>query len=341
MAFVPTAPASQIASVLSTTLRAVAQDSIADNVTNGHVLYHWLNAKGHKKTLDGGQSIQCPVMLAQNTTAESYEGYEAGDHDPQEGLTMAMYPWKQARVSISISGIERFMNGGQWMISDQLAWKIDQATISLQELMNYMLYRFGTANGGKDFLGLAQIVSTAPSANTCGMISTSNTAWQNIAVDGDTTISSWATMRHQMRNLYNQCSRGRDHPTILLGNQGAYEYYEASLATLERYQNVDVASGEFEGLMFKGAPFFFDQDMPLLQAIGATSAKASEYGLYMLNHKHLWLCTAKGADFTPDDFAKPSDQDAWKAWIYVYGNIITDIRHSHGVLYNILNTITA
>lgn len=338
MAYTPTAPGSQYGSVLSSTLRAIVGDGIADNVTNGHVLYHWLNKKGHKKTLRGGQSITLPVMLAGNTTAESYEGYDPGDHDPQEGLTLAMFPWKQARASVAISGIEKFQNGGQWASSDLLAWKVDQATIALQELLNTMLWRFGT---GTDWLGLAQIVSTDPANETCGMISTNNTVWQNIAVDDASAATTWAGVRQQMRSTWNQCARGRDRPTILLGDRGLYEYYEGSLVVNERYQNVDVASGEFEGLMFKGAPFFFDHDKPILNDIGAANTNANEYSCYFLNHKHMWLITGEGADFVADDFAKPSDQDAWKTWIYVYGNLVVDLRAANGVLFDIDIALTS
>ena len=333
MPFTPTAPGSQYGAVLSSTLRAMTGDGIADNVTNGHILYHWLNAKGHKKTMNGGQSITMPVMLSQNTTAESYEGYDPGDHDPQEGLTLAMYPWKQCRVSVSISGIERFMNGGQWAVSDLLAWKVDQAVISLQELLNNMSWRYGA---GKDWLGLAQIVSTAPAANTIGMISTANAAWRNYAKASTVTTAagSIGLLRQEMRAAWNAVARGRDKPTILLVDQGLYEYYEASLVVQERYQNIDVASGEFEGLLFKGAPMFFDHDKPDLGSIDGT-ATADKYSGYILNHKHLWLITGEGADFVADDFQKPSDQDAWKTWIYCYGNLVCDLRRSHGVLYDV------
>ena len=138
MAFNPTTRGSVYGAVLSQTLRAVIGDGIADNVSNGHILYHWLNKKGSKKTLGGGQSITQPVMLQKNNTAHTYEGYDPGDHDPQEGMTLAMYPWRQARSSVSISGIEKFVNSGQYASGDLMGWKIDHSIIALQELMNDM-----------------------------------------------------------------------------------------------------------------------------------------------------------------------------------------------------------
>lgn len=343
MAFTPTALGEKIGMVLTSTMQNVVSGNVSDNVTNGLILFHWLNQTGHKKTLSGGTHISLPVMLALNSTAKSYRGYDIGDIAAQEGITTANYPWRQNRVFISLSGLENFQNMGEHQLINLLSMKIDQAVLSLRNEMNRQAYLLGNGNDYKDILGLAQIVHIAPSTNTVGMISTSNSAWRNIAVDDDTgtAATTWAMMRQKMRSIWNQCLRGHDSPTLLLGRREAYEYYEGSLTTNERFMGQDVVSGEFEGLMFKGSPFFFDPDMPLLANVYASGATADEYHVYFLNHKHLWWCVANGADFSPGEFQKPVGQDAWVSDIKVYGNLACDLRGTQGVYYDIPATLTS
>lgn len=346
MAFTATALAEQIGAVLTTTMKATAKNKVADNVTNGLLMFHWLNKAGQKKQLSGGQSISIPVMLALNTTAKSYRGYDIGDIASAEGITCATYPWRQLRVFVRISGLENFQNSSDHAIANLMSIKLDQAVLSLRNEINRQSYLLGSGNSYKDIMGLAQIVHIAPSTNTIGMISTSNTAWRNIALDDDTDVpitgaDTWAKVRHNMRYTYNKCSRGQDHPTLLLGRQEVYEYYEGSLSTQERYENKDVVSGEFEGLMFKGAPFFYDADMPLLSDVYSSGVTAGQYHVYFLNHKHLWWVTAKGADFSPGQFQKPIGQDAYVADIKTYGNLCCDLRGSQGVYFDITTAIAS
>ena len=343
MAFAPTELGEKIGMVLTSTTQNVISGTVADNVTNGLILFHWLNMNGRKKTLSGGTHISLPVMLALNSTARSYRGYDVASFSAQEGITTANYPWRQNRVFITISGLENFQNMGEHQLINLLSMKIDQAVLSQRKEIQRQAYLLGSGNDYRDILGLAQIVHIAPSTNTVGMISTTNSAWRNIAVDDDTgtAAASWAAMRHKMRNIWNRCSRGHDTPTLLLGRQEVYEYYEGSLLVNERFMGQDVVSGEFEGLMFKGAPFFYDPDMPLLSNVYASGASAGEYHVYFLNHKHLWYCVAKGVDFSPGKFQRPVGQDAWVGDVRTYSNLCCDLRGSQGVYFDIPTTLTS
>lgn len=323
MSFSATTLSSQWGTVLSTTLRNIAKN-VSDAVTESLILFKWLDMKGHKKMYSGGQAIVLPVMLAHNTTAKSYRGYEPGNAAPQEGITSAVYPWRQVWDFITLSGLESFQNGGEYKIADILATKVDQAVISLQHELNRQAYLDGTGNGGKDILGLSAIVSETPSTVTVGMIPTSSTvnpSWQNQVVDGGTSGETVAAAhyRTELRQMYNKCTFGRAVPTIILSNTTLYELYEQTLVDNERYMNVEAASGDFSGLLLKGTPWFFDRDMPETDQA------------YFLNHNHLWWAVAEGADFSPSDFTMPPTQDAWMACIKCYGNLVTDNRRFQGV----------
>lgn len=329
MSFSSTTINSRWGTVLSTTLRNITR-GISDSITESLILFRWLSAKGHKRTYDGGQAIVLPVMLAHNTTAGSYRGYDVGDASPQEGITVAAYPWRQVRDFVTLSGLEAFQNGGEYKVADILATKVDQAVISLQNELNRQAFLDGTGNSGKDILGLQAIVSTTPATATVGMIPTSatvNPTWQNKAKDftGATTVTA-ANYRTDLRALYNECTYGRSVPTLILSDVGPYQMYEETLVDDERYMNTDTASGDFTGLLLKGTPWFFDRDIPVAQ-------------LYMLNHNHLWWAVAKGADFQSSDFYMPPNQDAFVACIKCYGNLVTDNRRMHGVGYSLPTSI--
>lgn len=325
-----TAPGDIYGSVLSTTLRNIAK-TVPDQVTKGLLLFWWLNDKKHKRFYDGGQAISLPIMLDYDQTPSSYRGYETGEAAHQEGITQAIFPWRQCRRFVTISGIESFQNSGQYASVDLMAAKVDQAVVSLQKDLERQIYGDGTGNSYKDILGLKAIVpanwATAPVS--IGMVSTSNSDWapQQVDCDADDTITK---VINHIRTLYNNCSIGRDHPTILISPQYIFEYYERYLQPSERYMNKDVVSGDFEGLLYKGAPWFFDQSMPVGQG-----DKATEGCVYVLNHNHLWLAVARGADFTPDDFQKPPLQDAWSAAIKSYLNLVTDMRRTLGIAWDV------
>ena len=125
--------------LLSTTLRNYRK-KLQDNIFIGLPLYNWLNEKGRKRTLDGGESIMVPLLYGENTTTGVYKDYDTLDVTPQEGITTARYQWGQAAVSISISRAEERKNSGPHRMINLLEAKIMQAEKSLQGYLNDRLH---------------------------------------------------------------------------------------------------------------------------------------------------------------------------------------------------------
>jgi hypothetical protein len=196
--------------LLSTTLQNY-RPTLVDNIFTARVLLDHLNSKGRVLVEEGGSSIVEPLVYAQNDTTGSYSGYDAIDLTPQEGISAAEYNWKQMASSIAISGIEEAKNRGTEAIIKLLNAKIMQAEESIKEELNQMLYGDGTGNGGKDFNGLANIISAS---GTVGGIDSNhehlvavnfNHRWWriDIASDGRRLQHGKPWQRHPRHDCYN------------------------------------------------------------------------------------------------------------------------------------------
>ena len=288
--------------LLSTTLQNY-RPTLVDNIFTARVLLDHLNSKGRVLVEEGGSSIVEPLVYAQNDTTGSYSGYDAIDLTPQEGISAAEYNWKQMASSIAISGIEEAKNRGTEAIIKLLNAKIMQAEESIKEELNQMLYGDGTGNGGKDFNGLANIISA--SGTVGGIDSTTNTWWQSTstAVGGALTLLA-------MAGAYNTASRGNDTPDMIVTTQTLFEKYESLLTSQVRYQDTTKANSGFQNLMFKQTPVVFD--------VSCTSGV-----MFFMNSKYLKLVGMNGHWFQTTDFQRGTvaGVDARYALVLSFGEL--------------------
>lgn len=311
--------------LLSTTFKKYSQ-TFTDNIFDDVVLYSQLMAKGKIKTEDGGASLVEPLMYGDNSTFGTYSGYDTLDTTPQGGISAAEFPWRQAAVNISISGIEEAKNKGTSQIINLLEAKTYQAEESARAGMNVMGYADGTGNGGKDFLGLGALVGDHTSAvTTVGGIdctAAGNEYWRSVVraadEDGagpDDTVRSTA----QWTNVFNTASKGNDTPDLVITTQALFEHYEASLEPQLRFTSNEKADAKFQNIMFKNRPVFFDHDCPT----GLT---------YFLNTKYLKVRGHKDVWWTPTGFRTLPDKDARWSNILAYGNMTVSNRARQGVI---------
>ena len=301
--------------LLSTTLKNYTP-RLEDNIFTNLPLLYWLKEAGHIEKVSGGEKIVEPLLYAVNTTTASYSGYDNISTIPQEGITSAVFDWRQYAVSVAISGIEEAKNRGESQLINLLKAKIDQAEMSLQEKMNEMFFSDGTANAGKDWNGLANFIRT-DGVGTFGGIdagATGNEWWQNqtLVIAGDPLLGS-------MSSLYNQCSRGKTRPEFLLCDVTSWEKYESALQPQLRYQSTKAADAGFENLLYKSAPIVWDNDAP-------------SDSMYFLNSKFLKLKVHSDVWLKSTPFEKPHGQDARYSQILSYGNLVCNNRRHLGIL---------
>ena len=143
-------------SLLGTTLNNYRK-TLADNIFRSRPLLWWLTEKNAVRKVSGGVSIVEPLIYAEGQ-AGSYGEWDAIQIVPQEGISAAVYPWRQLFATIAISGLEEAQNNGEEAVINLLRAKVMQAEETQKSKLNKMLYADGTGNSGKDFLGLAALI---------------------------------------------------------------------------------------------------------------------------------------------------------------------------------------
>lgn len=268
---------------------------------------------------NGGTSLLVPVMYAKNSTAKSYAGYDTLDTMAQDGMTVAIYPWRQLSASISISRIEERKNSGESQVGNLLESKIMQAEMSLIEESDRQSFQDGTGGGGQDIYGLQLLVENGAAwlSDVAGINRSTETWWRNQWIG---TVGSFNTNGlNQMRTLYNSCSKGNIHPDLIVTYQAIFEAYEKVLAANERFIDMTTGDAGFQNLLFKAAVIMYDTYCPTAS-------------LYMLTSDYLWLYVDTQTDLYTTPFQRPVNQDAKISQILWYGNLAASNSARQGVM---------
>jgi hypothetical protein len=308
--------------LFSTTLQNY-QPTLVDNIFKDLVLLNHMNQGGRVVMEEGGTQIVEPVLYEENTTAASYADYDNILLTPQEGITAAIYNWKQIAASIAISGIEEAKNRGTEAIIKLLNAKIMQAEMSIKKLVNDQL--LSSNDGTTNPLEFNGIGGFAGSLNTeIGGIDAATEAWWNPTIPAGIQNATLSLVN--MANVYNNASKGNDTPDIIITTEPLFSKYESLLTPNVRYQDVAKANAGFQNLMFKQTPVVYDLAMP-----GSQSSNAS---MYFLNTKYLKLTGMNGHWFTSTPFQQGTvaQKDARYAIVLAYGQLTCSNRSRQGYL---------
>jgi hypothetical protein len=313
--------------LLATTVEKYAK-TMEEQIFNSKVLLWALKAAGRIQNEDGGTSITQPLIYAANPNTGSYADYDVFSTAAMTGISAANFPWKQYYGLLHISGIEMAQNSGVSAILNLLEARIKQLELSMADQINQQLFNDGNGNSQKDFYGIAAIVSaTDPTWGDLGNIDrTANAYWR---ANTQTASTADTLTVADMINVYNDASKGNDHPGIVITTQTAFETYEGLLTDNIRYEDTKMGDAGFQNLMFKGAPVTFDED-----AAVATSTEG-DAPVWFLNLQYITLKTLAGVWFKPSDMSQPINQDAFYKHILCYGNLVVSNCARQGCLYNV------
>lgn len=314
--------------LIATTLKNYRR-TLADNITGKQALFYQMKKLGFVIEDDGGTTIVEPLLVGENSTVRSFNGYDLLDVTPQEGITAAEFEWKQIAGSLSISGREEFINGGsKTKILSLIDSKTKQLEISMAQEVNRQLVVDGSGNNGKDITGLGVGVEDGAAWSTYGGIdSNAYSYWRNQYIDLGGSFAALGL--DNMRTLYNSCSRQglNEKPSLIISTQSVYEAYEKLLTVNERFTSTELGDAGFMNLMYKMTPMVFDEDIPL--ALDSTS---STHALYMLNAQYMKFVIGKGKNFSVTPFQKPENQEAKVSQVILYGNLTQSNRARQGIL---------
>jgi hypothetical protein len=314
-----------LSEIITTTLRS-RSGKLADNVSNNNALLLRLREKGNRKPVSGGRTIVQEIEYAENGTYTRYSGYETINISPSDVITAAEFDWKQAAVSVSMSGLEQLQNSGREAVIDLMDARITNAERTFANKLSTDIYSDGTADGGKQIGGLQLLVADTGLSTVGGISSTTYSFWRNQIYDFSTAAvtPSAATIQTAMNTLYLQCARGNDRPDLMVADNTYFRYYWESLQSIQRITNEKMASAGFQNLQFMGADVVFD---------GGQDGSAPSAHMYMLNTKYIFFRPHRERDMVPLDSDRyATNQDAVVKLIGFAGNMTTSNRALQGVI---------
>ena len=357
--------------LLTTTMHKLGR-VIRDQITSSIRFTAWLEANGRMRKEGGGERIRVPLMYGHNTGADFFSGYGVLDTTPQDGITTAFFPWSQAAVPITISGLEKRQNRGSEQIVNLLRTKTMQSMASAQELYNNAVVAGRIQSGATGNLNqfvartgrmdtsvsgpnpLAALIDAVPSRSvSVGEINGANdTWWRNKATAS--TASSYAAYKREKGNLYNECARGTGGPPdLIISDQLVWQVYFNSLQSQERYfvedqRVINVLGGASdEQLKFRNAVHIWDEVVPdvgtstanSVDGVGVSLQSGSHGTEYFINTETFEYIVDPQADWTQTEFRSAINQDASVAHLLWQGQVVINNRRKNGVMYDIDNTI--
>lgn len=304
---------------MATTTLQLIRRRMADAIFKANPTAAWFLMRGRVKTESGGKWIEEPIMYAKNTSVQAYKGYEKLNVNPSEELTSAKYSWRQAAISITISGEEQLKNAGETAIFSILNTKIKVAEMSFQEWFDEKLHAASsTKDLTRDFLGLDEIIEANATQSSLGGIDRNTYTWWRVQQKGnDTTATdlttSTSTLTNSLINLYNNCSKGLNTPDLMISPQELFERYEKDNRQYLQVRDTNLLDVGFMNQKFKRATWMWNENCR------KTSATAGQH-LYMISSDYMGITIHKERNFKMSSFVSPYDQDAQVAQILLAGN---------------------
>jgi hypothetical protein len=307
-------------------LATVAIDSrtrqLADNLSNNTQLLKKLKSKGKVQTVSGGEAILQEIMYAENSTFKRYSGYEALDISPSEGISAAKFPWRQAAVSVMISGKEEKQVRGKEEMIPLLKSRVLVAERTMTNQISGDIYSTGTADNGKQIGGLQLLVATSPNTGTVGGINRANFEfWRNKAT---TAALTSANIKSEMQKMWLKLVRNMDKPDLIVKDNINYQLYWESLSDLQRFAGGTKGDSMDDSLLFSRCPVVMD---------GGQGGDAPEKSSYFLNCEYIhYRPHAQGNMVAMSGERYSINQDAMVKLILFMGNMTVSNAELQGVL---------
>jgi hypothetical protein len=315
-----------LSELITTTLRN-RTGKLADNVTENNAILMRLSEKGKIKPVSGGRTIVQELEYAENATAGWYSGYEPLNISPSDVLTAAEFDFKQAYVSVSISGLEQLQNSGKEAVIDLLESRVGNAEKTMKNLISTGLYATGSGNSGKEIGGLQLLVADTPTNSVGGINRTTYSFWANKTYDASTdggTAATSSNIQTYMNRLWVQTVRGNDQPDLILADNNYYLLYLASLQSIQRITSDKMASAGFSSLKYMNADVVLD---------GGVGGNCPTNHMYFLNTDYIHFRPHRDRNMVPLDPERFStNQDAMVKLIGWAGNMTLSNGSLQGVL---------
>lgn len=282
--------------------------------------------RGNRKVVTGAPHIEFPVMYQDVAGGDWLSGYDAIAASPSDTVKNAYTEFKRLTVPMVIDSDTLFKANNAEAVANIVVLQSEQARMRAQNLLATAVMQ-STGSNAKAIVGLPLAVD---STGTYLGIDRASNSWWAANEDASTTALSLSALN----SMFNNCSEGGRHPSIIISGTAHYEafwnlgtpYVSQDLGPTGRDEQLFAAG--FTNLLFNGVPWVRD---PLVTADGATSRNP----IFFLNEDYWDLYVGQGQDFAMGEFMRPWNQQVYVAEINWRGALVCRNPKRQGKLTNI------
>lgn len=348
---------------------ANSRSMLVDAIGSSNALLNRIIGSDSYEPTDGGTHIEEPLMYALSPM-ESYDGYDELSTSPTDGVTAALYEWRQLATPITYSMKEVIQNRRR--IINLVKTKMNQANMGIEEGFARDLMqgsgagalatpRVNAINGSLSIEPLPKLVRYDPTFASTVLVGNINpntsTWWRNRVVEDGTSPSTASTTPSTFlmnwMDLYTTCSLGTGGaPDLCIVDKKTFQL--CSMVLYDAYRNTSTSDNTFPFTNLR-IPFgsnksllVMDEKIPDVYSgtLPNTSGDLTFGTMYLLNSKFFKIRPIEGRDFemlTDENgktFAKPINQDARVGHCAWMGQVTVNNRRKHGVWGKIPRTLT-
>lgn len=300
-----------VGELIATTIQARNRE-FADNVTNNVAILNQLQEKGRIETCDGGDQIFEELSFTDNTTVDSYDGYDTLNTGQQQVLDVASFAWKQYAGSVAVAGRELRQNSGRERMISLVTSRIQNLKESFKNRVALDAYGDGTGNAGKNITGLGAAIPTDPTTGTYGGINRATFTFWRPQINAPGALTS-TTIQGQMNTLWMACTRNTDKPDLILSDNVLYGLFQGSLQAIQRVSDPKKATAGFQNLVYNTAPVILD---------GGIGGNCPLKTMFFINSDYLKWRPHVDENFTMlPDARQPVNQNATIRFMGFMGNL--------------------
>ncbi len=283
---------------------------IIDLAYDGNPLFYRVH-NSNRRMVDGGPHIEQPVMNSQFTAGGSFSDLETLDMTPQDTLRTVAWDWKEKYVPVAFSNLTMVKLNTSDSIANGVEVQVQQAAMTMAELLGEGLY-----SDGSDAKEIDGLVSAIAATGTYGGVARgAGTGWWNGVTNANVDLTG--TFEEAMSTLnaaQTSVTVGGRFPTIGVCDSDTYNNVWNQLVEKQNFYTVNekdtqLAAAGFNNFLFNGTPFVVDPKCP------ADS-------LFFLNEDFIKLVVTPLSDFRMEPFQQAFNQAAIGAKLLWTGNLI-------------------
>lgn len=361
----PNSVTTNLDSLFATSL-ANYRKTLIDNIgaTNA-VLYEIIKGESYESA-DGGTYFGEDLMY-ELSPSDSYSGYDELSSIPTDGITQAIYEWRQTATPIAYSMREVIQNKNR--IVDLVKARIQQGEMGIKEGFSRALWwgnqpngglltdpRVSPANGSLHVNPIPLIIPYNSTTLTVGGIPEATNTWWRVQTK-TSAATTYSGFLYELEDMYNKVGLGVGGPCdLMLMDQTTYQLFiHAYFSVFKAHPDALDQGYPFIGKRFLNAKVIMDDKVPdVFTGVPGTvvgsrvdNSTMTFGSVYFINSKFLKLRyqPERNFDMLQDEngktFAKPINGDSRVGHIAWMGQLTCNNRSKQGVLGKVPRTLTA